>query len=308
MSDAALLNSNAGLQTYFQGQNQNATKGGNILNSVLLQGNKDVYGKVKQAAQPFGGLSDYLNQSTVAADQGVQNATQAAKDAATKVQDQFIQGGGFIPNFENDINSRWQAGLGQANQRAAAAKAALAGGTPDAQALADLGLSQQEIQGLLGEQQEVKAGWSPTIGQGGNPIAGMPIDLKQWLTQQSPDVAMQRGNFASADDYAKARAFQQLTGNQELSSFLPESSQPGTANPNLSQFNKQGAFDYLGPLYTQIEKAKMASNPTTNPLDPGIPVLPGTPAPVRRSNPGGVESGGGQYTWIGPDGKQHGAF
>lgn len=80
MQQAQLLGTYPGLSQYLQSNvERNATPGQNTLDTVLLQSSMPAYESVKAAAQPFGGLGDYLKDVTAQQNQGVQQAVQAAQ-------------------------------------------------------------------------------------------------------------------------------------------------------------------------------------------------------------------------------------
>ena len=101
--NAALTNTIPGLETYFQSQNPNATKGGNILDAVLLQGSPEAQATIANAAKPYQSLQDYLTGQTTTADQGVQTAQQAAANEAQTLQNQFTGTGGIAPSFAKTL-------------------------------------------------------------------------------------------------------------------------------------------------------------------------------------------------------------
>lgn len=291
-NNATNFNTLPGMQTYFQGQNPNATQGGNTLDAVLLSGTPGAYNEVKQAAQPFGGLSDYLTNATNTADQGVTAAQKTAADTASGLQNAFTGTNGIIPNFENSVNSAVTNSQAQAQARSDAAKAALELKNPNDlnsvqgqipkisdQTLADLGLGRDQLESILGQRDVVN-----------NSGKQSPIDLASYLglTQQSPDVVLNRANIASKDDYAKAQALSQLTG-QDLTSFLNQGdlSKAGTANLNLSSISPNEITN-LESLYNSEKPGLVPTgNYGNQPYMPNgnSPIIPPTTSPNSDNRP-----------------------
>lgn len=113
--NATNFDSLPGMQTYFQGQNPNATQGGNTLDAVLLSGNKNAISTVKNAAKPFSGLNDYLGNATTAADKGVSAAQTDAQNINQGLHTQFTGAGGVVPTWEKGIADQTAAAQAQAD-------------------------------------------------------------------------------------------------------------------------------------------------------------------------------------------------
>lgn len=270
---ANLLNSPEGVQTYFQGQNPNATKGGNVLDSVLLQGSPDVYTNIQAAAKPFAGLSDYLGNATTEANQGVTNAQQTAQQTSQGLQNQFTGAGGIIPTFQNDLTGRIttaQTAEKQTADQVLPFLKNLSGTTPQGLDLAkELGLTPQELAGLKSNQ-DVMGSYSKLINpQGGQPYAPA-FDLTNYASQLNPANAITPASFASPQEYAKADALSKLTG-QDLSSFLnpANASQAGTAPKSLLNFNKTGAQTDSSNAVKQTDTSVVSQVAGVDPTVPG---------------------------------------
>ena len=245
-SNATNFDTLPGMQTYFQGQNPNATQGGNTLDAVLLAGNPNAVSTIQNAAKPFAGLSDYLTNATNTADQGVTAAQKDAQGINQGLHDQFTGANGVIPTFESGVNNAVTQAQTQAQARNDAAKAALGNnpGNVSDQTLSDLGLTRDQYNVMTKEANFINSG-GPDLKSGMQPNSSWPaqVDLSSLLglQQQSPLAAITAGNTATGSDYTKAAALQQLTG-MDLTSFLnPENAgQAGTALENLTTTNPNG--------------------------------------------------------------------
>lgn len=82
-ANANLLNTPAGVQTYLQGSENNATPGENLLDSVLLQQSPGAIQQVQKAASPFSQLPQYLSNAVTSSDQAASAAPVAAQKAAS---------------------------------------------------------------------------------------------------------------------------------------------------------------------------------------------------------------------------------
>lgn len=227
-----------GMQTYFQSQNPNSTRGGNTLDAVLLQGNRDAYGKVQDAAKPFSTLSDYLSNATSTANAGVTAAQKEASDISSGLKNKFVGEQGIIPTFQSDLNNRLASTKAGAQSNAEKLmQDFLAGGsaTPNPTLTEDeykaLGVSPAELQAITESQYALRHDYNA------------PVDLRGTLTQQSPDVVFNNANaIATPEEYQKAAALSQLTG-EDLTNFLDPTlaGNAGKNNQSLVNFNKEGA-------------------------------------------------------------------
>lgn len=271
VNNANLVNSTGGLQTYFQGQNPNATKGGNILDTVLLQGTPEAYQTVKSAAQPFNTLPDYLSGAVNTADTGVQNAKDTAQGISQGLQNQFTGTGGVIPTFQQTLADELTGARNTANTRLGDVRNALNGivnnvkigpghaiampSNVSDQALQDMGLTRQQYTDIASKQNTLAYRTDPQLGAG-NPVV-TPTDLMTYLTAQNPDVNITSANTPTSDEYAKDAALAQLTGGNPN---LTDVSQAGKANLDLSDLNTNSLMNDLTALYNQW----VAANPNVS--------------------------------------------
>lgn len=275
VENASLVKDNAGLSTYLSnaGYYPNASQGVKSLDTALLMGNQNAQKSIRDAASPYSGLSNYLSGKVKNSDTGVATAKDQANQIRQNTQNQFTGEGGYIPSFQNQLNQKLTDSVAQATGRSGAAKNALGlsnpndlGNMPDT-VFSDLGIDKDRLMQVLGQRNAINSGglWN---GQMVAPAAS-PVDLSSYLglTQQTPDVALNAGNVASSDDYAKAAAFQKLTGN-DMSGFLnPENSgQAGTANLDLSSINPD-QIGSLDSLYKSMYPTVNGPTPTETPID-----------------------------------------
>lgn len=255
-SDAELLKNNAGIQNYYQSQNPNATKGGNILDSVLLQGNPEAYGKVKEAANKFPTLQDYLGTTVTGLNQNITDAQGQAQEISAGLRNQFTGEGGVIPGFQKDLTDRLSQAKAGALERDRAINSSLVpsayGTIPTETILEGLGMTPQEFNKLNGGLNDIYDYRNIPIGtdrsfsgyQDDNPLASFLGD--RGTTAQDINL----GNFASLSDYQKSEALSKLTGEDDLASFLDPNNinQAGTAKTGYPTFNKEGAMEKVDSL------------------------------------------------------------
>lgn len=225
VGNADLLKTNQGLQTYFQGKNPNSTKGGSILDSVLLQGTPEASQKIREAAKPLSTLSDYLNTGTSTANQNITNAQKTAQDTSAAVRNQFTGEGGIIPNWEKSLTSN----ATQAEKQ------------------------RQDYNNALNGYLSKSAG----ITQSFNPLFDAlerngvsPVNLNLPKAEFS-NIPATVGNVASQQDVELQNALGKLTGNNIN---LVDPNQAGTfKNPGTFDFNESQALaDPLRQSYEQL--------------------------------------------------------
>ena len=120
-----LLSTQAGLQSYLQGQGNNPTKASSMLDTLLMQGNPEAQQTINTAAGQFGNLTGQLGTATTGANQSVADAQKAAQDASIYAQQQF---GAKTQGFGSDLQNRLDALQNQyttANSKIAALRAPL---------------------------------------------------------------------------------------------------------------------------------------------------------------------------------------
>jgi hypothetical protein len=233
LEQANLVGTTGGLQTYFQNQNPTATRGGNLLDSVLLQGSPEAYTTVQNAAKPFSNLTDYLNQATTDADAGVTNAQTTAQQTAQGIQNQFTGNTGLIPTLQNQLtNSLTQT---QADKQAALTKAMVdyqnGQATPDDLSLLGFNMSDLSDKAL--------SGFSSVLQSLKNDY-GVDTNINSIFNPQNPQVAYSTpGTVATPQQIKDMQALGQLTG-QDLSSWLGGTTPGSLTNLNRDALSQAG--------------------------------------------------------------------
>lgn len=246
VQNAGLTNNFAGLGTYlnnFMGSKGTSTPGMNTLDTALLQRNPDANQAIRQAAQPFQGLTDYLGGKVSEGNTAAQNAKQDVDQSRESIRNKFTGEGGVIPSFQQDLNSRLSQKR-QSTQSAAdsAIKNLVNKGNLSDKDLEVLGITRQQANSLFENEQILSRQF------------GMPVDFNQFVPERTPaDVVYGTADtVATSDDYAKAQALQQLTG-QNMGGYLnPElASQAGSVNSDLVDFNPGAVSQVQGQRLTQ---------------------------------------------------------
>lgn len=238
-SDADLLSSIPGLQTYFQGKSPNATKGGIVLDAALLKGSPEAFKTISQAAKPLTNLQDYLTNQTTTANQDVQNAINQANAIRSNVQNQFVGEGGILPKFEQDISKR--------AQEAETGRTAYNTEIARQQALLNPILRAFNI-----------------YGEATNKPYQQSEFMKDILGRQLLDTLPTNENVANQSDFDMEAALEQLTGQPNS---LLENNQRGQAGTfNLPEYLDQEKFadrfkGDVGKQMNQIIMSEAAKNP-----------------------------------------------
>lgn len=260
MQEGALNETPGGLNVLAQ-QVEGKTGGGqsqgiNQLDTLLLGGSPDAMQTVKNAADPFKTLNDYINSQNTAIG-GTISANQAAADKARNDANAALLGpSGATTQLNQSIDSQVaaqrQAAQGQIDQ----IKQALGSENPTPQQLASVGVTGEQWQALHDQLQaaQVSSDVTSANGQWTAGTGTTDIDLTNWLQQQSPDMAINRQNVATADQYARAQALQKLIGSDKFTTDLTDPSQAGTASTNLNKFDYEGALASTSGVW-QSERA-----------------------------------------------------
>lgn len=98
-----LLQNQAGLASYLQGNSKNPTKASSTLDSLLLSGNPDAQKKIQDAGKQFNNLTGQLDTAKTGANQSVQDAQKAAQDAAAYAKGQVDP---YVLNFNKSIQDQ----------------------------------------------------------------------------------------------------------------------------------------------------------------------------------------------------------
>lgn len=254
-------------------QDRPYSQGAREFDASLALGDETARGEIGRARSSLSDIDARLGEVSAAA------RTRAQQGAATtSATQQAAQGAlkGAVGSSNADLDARLKAARDAAAGRAQAARSSFASIAPtisqgkegsqqiraagktirgglqglDAQALADLGLSAEQYQDLVGggstaaELARASRGLNDKgatsqvdrlYGQYGQGLG----DLGRFLTERSPD-SIGRESFATPDDYARAAALADLGGDPYLDQAL--AGQAGTANLDLIDFDLPSAL------------------------------------------------------------------
>lgn len=280
VSTADQINSN-GLSSYLTSANPNYTQGMATLDAALLQGNPDVQAQINAAATPFHQLPGYLTSAVTSGDQAVQNAVQQAQTAKAAATGAFTTAGN---NFTNDLNSRFQAAVKQAQGFNADFNDILArlngtmpvGSNGGIQALtpaeqAELGVSQGTLD-QLAQANRILSMYQQSAQPIQALLAGQPTPspmlLSSYLTGGNTAALPTMAGFASPDDYKTAAALSSLGGGTFNSPLDPaQVAQAGTYKmtgnaPTFDMIKANGLFDQVKGLDTALANNFFSQNPS----------------------------------------------
>lgn len=246
---AKLTDTDAGRQELLFETGQNPTKGQVTLDSLILSGSPETRDILKNQTAKFGTLANYLDTQNQNASAYASNAKAASNATGSMTKDLINKA---VPQFQHDIASRVDQARQTAAQRATAAKTALASkntGTYDPQQLADLGLSNDEMNALQSGR-AILDKYNNLI----DPVTNKPyyaggFDPTQFATEKNPENEITTSNVATDADYAKAAALGKLSG-QNLAGILnpADAASAGKANLDTYDFDKAGALGSMNSL------------------------------------------------------------
>lgn len=217
------------------------------LNSAILSQDPNALASVEGAYKPFQNLITGLQSGAADVNKQIadrQAQATAAKNAATSALTSQI--GALNTNVGNEVTSAQQALAAQNAQ----IKADLASGNPSDASLKALGVTRDQWNSLSTAQKAAATSQNvySNKGQFGALSGTTNLDLSNFLTQGAPTTAVTAENAATAADYAKAQAFQNLLGGLDLGTptmaINPNAAkQAGTAPTNLNTFDYQAALN-----------------------------------------------------------------
>lgn len=201
-------------------QNQFGVYGaGNQALDTSLLSTAENYGNIQQLAPQFTGLQDYLGQKSA----GLSGAAQQAQQTTQGTQQQTRAAlEGNLQKFQTDLATRLDTSKAEAKAKTEHYIADLASGNVDkvAEELRAAGLPEDQIKPII-DNLNILANqykYSPNLEQG---------------YSFNPETAMTKENVATPEDYAKAQAWAQLTGEQGYTTTLnPEQATQAGTTPN----------------------------------------------------------------------------
>jgi len=188
-------------------QNQFGVYGaGNQALDTSLLGTAENYGNIQQLAPQFTNLQDYLGQKSA----GLSTAAQGAQATTQETQNQTRAAlAGNLDKFQTDLAARLGTTKAEVAIKTQQYQADLASGNVDkvAQDLRAAGIAEEQIKPIIDNltilNQQYQ--YNPNLSAGYN---------------YNPETAITTQNVATPEDYAKAQAWQQLTGEQGYTSVL----------------------------------------------------------------------------------------
>ncbi len=221
--------------------------------AALLQTDPDAKRLLGEASDKQSDLGDLLSNADITA--GGQVTAGKATTAATKkaIADQFGGDKGVQKNLEADLVSRAQVAIGQSSEQAKQTiKVLTEGGEPNEAQLKLLGISKAQYDALIAKRNEYR-------NQTGK-NAYDSTKIASYSSQVNPATNINAQNIASAEDYARYQALNQLMGTQNQ--FLSDPSQAGKSDMDSLGFNLSGATsDMQGSIdLDKSQKAQAAAD------------------------------------------------
>jgi len=218
VQNAGLVNNFGGLSSYlnnFMGAGKN-TQGMNTLDTALLTRSPEASQTIKQAAQPFEGLNQYLSGKISEGNNSVQNAKGQVEQSRNDLRNKFTGEGGVIPNFQADLSNRLTQGKQNYQTQLTNAQRNYANGALTPEDIQFLGLKQGDLSDdAFMNQSEIAKILSNEYGS--------PVDMTQFIQGQNPDVLFGNANsVATQGDLERQQALRQLTG-QDINAVDPNS-------------------------------------------------------------------------------------
>lgn len=282
LDQSTALNSYYGLQSYLsKNLENNPTQAIGAIDTAILNQSPEAIKTVNTAAQPLKTLGDYLTSISTAKNAEVSDAQKAADQAAQYARGKFTGAGGLNETFTKGLIDTVAKDQAEAQARQDAAKAALSVSPQDAQnpaivsdqTLADLGITRDQLTTMI-SQNLILSGKIGMPG-GGSLLEPIGKDLNNYLTFRSPAAELNFANVATPEDYARAQALAQLTG-EDFSQYIDPANveKAGTANLDLSDFDTK-AIDEIANLYNENIIWPVPGEKTPPPMIEK-PILPGT--------------------------------
>lgn len=234
---AGSINAPQGREELLYRLGQNPTKGNVALDSLLLGGDENARKTLETSTKPFNELDTFLQDTTKAENEkagaaaaetaGTRNAAQSRLDAETA-------------KFQTDLDARLGTARTEAQKNADFLKAGIESGHDlNDSELSATGMNREQWNELLKTK-----GMLETDKPFGDTQAsyGQKFNLGDYFNAQNPDASITKENFASADDYAKEKALQQLADNGQFDALPDDASKAGTAPTNLGKFSGADAY------------------------------------------------------------------
>ncbi len=212
-----------------QKQRGKVNQGALDFNTALLQGDLDARSILDQAKQSNADLPSILEAAkadALARAKAAGDTTKATRDA---IEAKFSGDQGVQSLLQKDIDGRVQAAVKQSGQDAATVMDALKNNAAlTDQQLKLLGMTKEQYNQLKGDIGYYNSTWGKSQFQ----------DLTPYATVQNPETQITGQNLATADEYARYAALNELMGTNN--NYLNDPSLAGTANTDAVDFNFGG--------------------------------------------------------------------
>lgn len=229
-----------------QSKRGKVNQGALAFDAGLLQadpGAKGILAESRKGLEDIPGRLTSAEQAALAKSQEAAKTTDATKSA---VQGAFTGENGVQTQFENQLRSKAADAVNQSKTQTDNLMAVLkSGATPNDAQLGLLGVDRNQWNQLTGDRDYLQNTY------GVNPYS----DLSTYATAQNPEVNINAQNIASADDYARYAALNQLMGTNN--DFLSNPSLAGKANLDNVDFNYGGAS---GDIKNSIQLEKQRAD------------------------------------------------
>lgn len=213
-----------------QKQRGKVNQGALAFNSALLQGDLDARSILDSAKQSNADLPSLLESAKAQALAQAKAAGDTTAATKAAIQDKFSGENGVQSLLQKDIDTRVQAAVQKSNLDGQTVMEALknnAALTP--QQLQLLGMTKEQYDQLKSDIGYYNSTWGKQMFQ----------DLSPFATLQKAETQITGQNLATADDYAKYQALNQLMGTNN--GYLVDPTQAGTANLDNVGFSLEGA-------------------------------------------------------------------
>lgn len=227
-----------------QAKKGKVNQGALAFDASLLQSDPNSRNILAETRKGLEDIPQKLSAAEQAALEKVSGAKQTTDATKAAIQGAFSGDTGLQSLLQKDVEGRAQNAIGQSKEQADQTMQLLkSGGEPSDAQLDILDISRDQWNQLVGNRSYLQSTY------GVNPYA----DFSTYGTVKNPETQINSQNIATADDYARYAALNQLMDTQN--NFLSDPSQAGTADLDSLDFNYSGLS---GDLQNSIQLEKKA--------------------------------------------------
>lgn len=227
-----------------QAKKGKVNQGALAFDASLLQSDPNSRNILAETRKGLEDIPQKLSAAEQAAIEKVSGAKQTTDATKAAIQGAFSGDTGLQSLLQKDVEGRAQNAIGQSKEQADQTMQLLkSGGEPSDAQLDILDISRDQWNQLVGNRSYLQSTY------GVNPYA----DFSTYGTVKNPETQINSQNIATADDYARYAALNQLMDTQN--NFLSDPSQAGTADLDSLDFNYSGLS---GDLQNSIQLEKKA--------------------------------------------------